>query len=104
MFALAALGTVPSEEVWILTPVTAPSSLLAAVTAPFLILAVLTAFFFSCLVPTLFFGSICVAAKAVPPPTSRTRQRVETTLAYVRRGWNFFMEFSWEQGRDSTDS
>jgi hypothetical protein len=52
-----------------------------AVFAAVLSFAGVTAPFFSCLAPTLFLGNIWVAAKAVPPPTNRTRQTVDMTLA-----------------------
>jgi hypothetical protein len=49
------------------------------VTAPFLIFAAVTAPSLICFTPTLFLGRL-VAAQAVPPPSSRRRQRVEMTF------------------------
>jgi hypothetical protein len=46
---------------------------------PFLIFAAVTAPSLICFTPTLFLGRL-VAAQAVPPPSSRRRQRVEMTF------------------------
>jgi hypothetical protein len=64
VFAVYAEGTVPSEEILIFAPVTAPFLIFAVVTAFFLSFAVFTEFFFS---PWRLFG---FGLRAGRPPSA----------------------------------
>src|SRR4051794_41489076 len=92
---LSARSEVATVASAIFAVVTAPFLIFLVVIAPFLSFAVATALFLICLVPTLFLAS-WLAARAEAPPSSKKRQSVETTFAYVRRGRNRFMRTSFD--------